>query len=70
MLGVLLHTLEAHEGMRTHGMSWGSRDGAYVDAVGLTRHTSHAIPPLPDQEAHAKYRVAKEALAINFLVEV
>ena len=36
-----------------------------MDAVGLTRGRSHAIPPWPDQKAHeATDWVAKEALAI------
>ena len=42
--------------MRAHGMTRDSRGGAYVDAVGLTRGRSHAIPPWLDLEAHeAKY---------------
>ena len=38
-----------------------------MDAVGLARGRSHAIPPWPDQEAHeAKCWVTNEALAIYF----
>ena len=51
-LGVLLHTLEAHEGAGAQGMAYNSRGGAYVDAVGLARGWSHAIPPWPDQKVH------------------
>ena len=37
----------------------------YVDALGLARGRSHAIPPWPDQEAHeANDWVANEDLAI------
>ena len=51
-------------------MTWESRDDAYLDAVGLARGRSDAIPPWLDQEAHeAKYRVANEALAIYFLAK-
>ena len=52
VLGVVLHTLEAHEGTGANGMTWDSRGEAYVDAVGLARGRSHAIPPWPDQEAY------------------
>ena len=51
--------------MGVHGVACDSRGGAHVDAVGLARGRSHAIPPWPDQQAHeAKYWVANEALAI------
>ena len=46
-------------------MTWDSRGGAYVDAVGFARGRSHAIPSWHDQEAHkAKDWVAKEVLTI------
>ena len=70
-LGMLLHALEAHEGMGAQGVTKHSRGGAYVDAVGVAGHRSHAIPPWPDPEAHEeKYWVANEALAIYFLAKV
>ena len=51
-------------------MRWNSRGGAYADAVGLARGSSHAIPPWPGQEAHEeKFRVAHEALATYFLAK-
>ena len=71
VLELVLHRLEAHEGMGAHGMTWDSWGGARVDAVGLARGRSHAIPPWPHQEAHeAKYWVANEALAIYILAKV
>ena len=71
MLGVVLHTLEAHEGMGAHEMTWDSRGRVYVDAVGLARGRNHAIPPWPDQKAHeAKYCFANEALAVYIRVKV
>ena len=42
-----------------------------MDAVGLARSRSHAIPPRPDHEAlEGKYWMANEALAIYFLAKV
>ena len=42
-----------------------------MDAVGLARGRSHAIPPWPDKEAQeAKYWIAHEALAIYILAKV
>ena len=71
MLEVVLHRLEAHEGMGAHGMTGDSRGGAYVNAVRLARGRSYAIPPWPYQETdEAKYWVVNEALAIYVLAKV
>ena len=51
--------------MVANEMTWDSRGGIIVDAVGLARGGSQAIPRWPDQEApEAKYWVANEALLI------
>ena len=67
-LGVLVHTLEAAESIGTHGMTQG---GAYVDAVGLARGRSPAIPPWPDQGGSRGTILGwKRGPDYNFLAEV
>ena len=52
VLEVVLHRVEAHQGMGAHVMTQDSRGEGYVGAVRLAHGRSNAIPPWPDQEAN------------------